>query len=51
LSASAHIPSQKLAVLAQKVDRIPGLQQRIDLAAKKLLEEHRAISALRKEMD
>ena len=37
LTAAADIPGEKLAIINEKVERIPHLQARVDAAAKKLL--------------
>lgn len=51
LTATADIPGEKLAIITQKMERLPVLQARVDAAAKKLLEAHKAITYLRGEME
>lgn len=51
LSEASLIPNQKFAILNQQIDKIPKLQERVDSAARKLLEAHKAISFLRKEIE
>ncbi len=42
---------EKLAIITEKAERIPQLQGRVDNAAKKLLEAHKAITYLRGELE
>lgn len=48
ISASANIPNEKLAIINDKMWKIPKLQERIDVSSKRLLEAHKAIIYLRK---
>ena len=51
LAATAGIPAGRLDIVMLKAEKIPQLQQRIDSAAKKLLEAHKAITYLRSELE
>jgi hypothetical protein len=42
---------EKVAIISEKAERIPKLQGRVDSAAKKLLEAHKAITYLRGELE
>lgn len=51
LAATNEIPLEKLAIINGKAERIPHLQGRVDNAARKLLEAHKAITYLRGELE
>jgi chromosome segregation ATPase len=50
-AAISGIPADKFAIIDQRAEKIPKLQERINNASKKLLDAHKAILQLRREVE